>query len=80
MTPHVTPALVVDRVTEALVATQRFPTKEDALWDLAMAAVKKKFGIIRDAFDALSKSTIQILKTLRINSRTGQHHLKRMIG
>lgn len=42
MTSPVTPALIVDRVTETMVATQQFPTKEAALWELALAAVQKK--------------------------------------
>jgi len=42
MASSVNPATIVDKVTEALVATQKFTTKEDALWDLALAAVRNK--------------------------------------
>ncbi|MEZ4860527.1 MAG: hypothetical protein R3C14_04445 [Caldilineaceae bacterium] len=42
MTSSTMPALIVDRVATTLVATQMFPTKEAALWDLAFSAVQKK--------------------------------------
>lgn len=42
MASQVSPALIVDKVTETLVATRKFPTKEDALWDLALAAIQRK--------------------------------------
>ena len=47
MTSQVNPATIVDTVTERLVATQKFTTKEDALWDLARAAVRNKITYYR---------------------------------
>jgi len=42
MAASVNPTSIVDRITETLVATQKFSTKEDALWELALAAVRNK--------------------------------------
>lgn len=42
MNSSLSPAQIVDKVTESLVATEKFPTKEAALWELALAAVRKK--------------------------------------
>ena len=47
MTSQVNPATIVDTVTERLVATQKFTSKEDALWDLARAAVRSKITYYR---------------------------------
>ena len=47
MTSQVNPATIVDTVTERLVATQKFTSKEDALWDLARAAVRNKITYYR---------------------------------
>lgn len=47
MASPVNPAHIVDIVTDRLVATQKFTTKEDALWDLARAAVRNKITYYR---------------------------------
>lgn len=47
MTSPINPATIVDTVAERLVATQKFTTKEAALWDLARAAVRNKITYYR---------------------------------
>jgi len=47
MAASINPTTIVDKVTETLVATQMFTTKEDALWELAFAAVRNKITYYR---------------------------------
>lgn len=47
MASSVNPTTIVDKVAETLVATQKFTTKEAALWDLATTAVRNKITYYR---------------------------------
>ena len=47
MAASVNPTTIVDKVAETLVAPHKFTTKEDALWDLAFAAVRNKISYYR---------------------------------
>lgn len=55
MASTVNPATIVDKVTDTLVATQKFSTKEDALWELALAAVRNKIAYYRRRIQRLEK-------------------------
>ena len=55
MASTVNPATIFDKVTDTLVATQKFSTKEDALWELALAAVRNKIAYYRRRIQRLEK-------------------------
>ena len=47
MTLHTSPNSVLTRVARSLVATERYATVEDALWDMALSAVRGRVSYYR---------------------------------
>lgn len=47
MTLHTSPNSVLTRVARSLVASERFATVEDALWDMAISTVRGKMSHYR---------------------------------
>lgn len=47
MTLHQSPHSVLNKVANALVASKRFSTVEDALWDMAISTVRSKMSYYR---------------------------------
>lgn len=47
MTVYNTPNSVLNKVANSLVSAKRFPTVEDALWDMAISTVRSKMSYYR---------------------------------
>jgi hypothetical protein len=47
MALHTSPTVVLNKVATSLVATKRYPTTEDALWDMALSTVRGKVTYYR---------------------------------
>lgn len=42
MIPQLFPTKIIDRVATSLVAKQKYPTVEKAIWELALSSVRNK--------------------------------------
>lgn len=47
MTLHASPNSILTKVARSLVATERYATMEDALWDMALSAVRGRVSYYR---------------------------------